>query len=1292
MKNRSRIKTAFLIAQLLIVQNLLLPVCGTQDFPEKLPFPGKYLFSGIPVYAAPAASDSEAAGSAAFAQTASDPAASIPAASELAASAQTEIASAAAPHKKISIGSAEELLALAEGCKLDTWSHNLEVTLTADIGLGNTDFSSIPTFGGTFNGNGHTISGLLVKETGAARGFFRYIQQSGVVRNLKLEGVVLSSGSRESIGGIAGVNYGRIENCSFSGTVIGRTQTGGIAGLNESTGSILNCRADGDVTGEHFTGGIAGKNLGVISSCVNGCHVNTNNPEPKRNLESFDLAHLNSTENLNSHTDTGGIVGYSSGIVKNCANLGTVGYRHTGYNVGGIAGRQNGFLSGCTNQAEVFGRKDVAGITGQAEPYLIMEFSEDTMQRLDTEVNKMHGLIDTAAGHFSSDSSLVHTQLDTLTGQFRSAGDSVHTVMNSLVAFTNGSMDAVNDAGGRIGDLTKGTDRMLGELGNTSTDLKQAMEHMDSSLGKLQEEKEVSDVLTEKVKQILALFRTGSESVDSAVSGAASAVSSLSEARSSLGSYSQEISDTVSGSTLPENEKTALLGDIESANDALSAFDGVYPAAAQKAAAAVASVSSFASSQSDALAPLSLDITVSSLQTAADSLAAGSAYADEAVRQVQELKGQIEPGVNSLTRAFDQLNGVYAGLPDTAASPVPGAPPAVPSLSDLFDTLQKIEDALNSSSGATGEMVKLLREMIPYFEQAGVIASDSLDYMKQAFASMSSGFSHVGDAIGGMHDTMSGLAGKPDLVFPRFNSEGSAAIDTLFSSVSEAADTLSLLNETVKNLGNTAAADIRAINDQLQVIFNLLIDAQNEEGRIDADTLIEDVSGSEDDGDLDAARTEGRIADCVNSAAVEGDIDVGGIVGMMAQEYDFDPEDDINDIGRKSLNFKYKTRAVTSSCINRGSVTAKKDQAGGIVGRMDLGSIVGCQNYGPIASENGDYIGGIAGYSSSVLRSCYSLCSLSGGDYIGGIAGSGSDILNCCSLVTIDSLGEALGAVAGQADGEVNGNCFVGEDLAGIDGISYEGAAVPKAYEDFIRTGGLPSEFKSFQLRFVADEKTVAAIPVAYGSSLSEERIPAVPPKDGYYAGWSDFNFDHITGSAVITAQYTPWVTVISSEPVRADSGLPVFLAEGEFAPDAVLNLTASDSGETLPDGRKAAEVWQVTVTGMKSPAEKLTLRCLTPERDRAFDVFLYEDGGWNKTACEADGSYLVFSAENGSQIALAQKGGNKTALLLAILLPAAFIAVLVFLFLRKRKLPPLRTGRKKKRIAEESPHSPDNG
>lgn len=89
--------------------------------------------------------------------------------------------------------------------------------------------------------------------------------------------------------------------------------------------------------------------------------------------------------------------------------------------------------------------------------------------------------------------------------------------------------------------------------------------------------------------------------------------------------------------------------------------------------------------------------------------------------------------------------------------------------------------------------------------------------------------------------------------------------------------------------------------------------------------------------------TRGKAYACRNNGEVEGDVNVGGIAGSMAIEYDLDPEDDITKVGSDSLNFTLKTRAIIQNCVNQGEVTSKKDNAGGIAGNMALGLVVGAK-------------------------------------------------------------------------------------------------------------------------------------------------------------------------------------------------------------------------------------------------------------------------------------------------------------------------------------------------------------
>ena len=128
-------------------------------------------------------------------------------------------AAAAEDSSVIRVYTANDLIKVASQCSLDSWSQGKTVLLERDIDLSLTQFRSIATFGGTFDGQGHTISGVNLRPNGEVQGLFRYIQTTGVVKNLTVDGVVLPSDHKSVIGGIVGINRGTVTKCMFRGTV-----------------------------------------------------------------------------------------------------------------------------------------------------------------------------------------------------------------------------------------------------------------------------------------------------------------------------------------------------------------------------------------------------------------------------------------------------------------------------------------------------------------------------------------------------------------------------------------------------------------------------------------------------------------------------------------------------------------------------------------------------------------------------------------------------------------------------------------------------------------------------------------------------------------------------------------------------------------------------------------------------------------------------------------------------------------------------------------------------------------
>ena len=397
-----------------------------------------------------------------------------------------ELPSEELPAVELSISNIEEFLAFAENCRLDRYSQNLIVYLEADVDLTNTKFESIPIFCGIFEGNGHTISGLDVSSHGSQVGLFRRLTLTAVVRDLNVVGQVTPQGSRSNIGGIAGENAGRIENCTFTGTVSGGDWVGGIAGVNAFTGIIESCTTSGSIHGNHFVGGIAGENAGVVRSCTNTAEINTTAQQNNVDLSEITMDTLTGAESANTVTDIGGIAGTSSGMIHDCKNLGAVGYKQMGYNIGGIAGSHSGYIANCENHAAISGRKEVGGIVGQMEPFILLRYDTDTLQLLRAEFSVLTDLVDRTSLNAEENTATTQSLLWTLQYYVSQIENSLSGIRidpenpeqldpDSIIASVQSLRNSINGISYTLQNLTYA-------LGNTTSELTEDLKAVRNQL------------------------------------------------------------------------------------------------------------------------------------------------------------------------------------------------------------------------------------------------------------------------------------------------------------------------------------------------------------------------------------------------------------------------------------------------------------------------------------------------------------------------------------------------------------------------------------------------------------------------------------------------------------------------------------------------------------------------------------------------------------------------------------------------------------------------------------------
>ena len=1040
---------------------------------------------------------------------------------------------AAAEADMISVRTAEDLLELSRKCMLDSWSQGKIVTLEADIDLTGAEFEPIPTFGGTFRGQDHRITGLSLTGSGNVRGLFRYIQAGATVQDLTVEGTVSPKDRQDDLGLLAGVNYGTVVNCSASGSVSGDNRIGGLVGTNETGGQIISCKFTGSVTGKHSAAGIVGENRGTLTRCVNYGSVNTRDLEDAPKTDYTNLQQLNSMENAPVYTDIGGVAGLSDGTVQSCRNEGAVGYEHMGCNIGGVAGRSSGWLDGCVNTGVIFGRKDVGGVVGQLEPETVQSFSRDFLDKLLDELDRLTNLMDRAANDADRTADAVSAQLDDLSDKAHSTREIAGGLIDSMTDWTNNNIDQINELSARVSWALDQLTPILNDTVDMLGDVDKLLDELD------------------KVREELYFVEDrGDEAAKS------------------------------------------FIGALEELQTAVGILKGI-------------------------------------------------------VSQMQLLLKKIQEDPTLITTpAGRQML-----------------------LQELAKLTPALNSALSSLNGACEKMQSALRDL----ESMGDNIRRTLDRLGDVHDAASEVTSSLGTVTRGLRDMVKELAEKPDIKIEPIGSDITDQGDALEAALDSLLDSGDALNSLLNSSADTLIGDLRAINSQFRVITSLIRSEKSdwsEDRSKDLDDRIRDHFRDESDScDLEK-QYDGRVSASQNEGEVRGSMQVGGVIGSIGIETDFDWDEDMDRVGSYSLDYDYLARALAVSCVNSGEVTAQRDYAGGVVGRAFLGQVYGCESYGAVVSTDGSYVGGIAGSSWGSIRESWSKCSLSGTDYIGGTAGYGDTLENCHTLVSVLSGAAYVGAVAGDVDedGTVKGNTFTHETLGALDGISYAGKAEPVAFADLCAAAGAPKTFAQMELTFVADGKTVAVVPFQYGKGI--DSLPEIPAKKGCSASWPDLDYLHLTASQTLEAVYTPYSSALADGSV---DGLPQILVDGSFSSEAQVSHTARDVTWTDEKGTAhAGTAYTVTVDDPVLKEVACSVHFRRPESGGRYDLWVETADGWEKRDFTMDGSYLVFSSD-GEEITFCvlPHETNRTlvgAIVLAALALLALIVVLISVRRRRRR------------------------
>ena len=1210
--------------------------------------------------------------------------------------------SEASSYEKVEINSMEDFKKLVKNCHYDSWSRDKEVVLNTDLDFANEEFTPIESFGGRFDGQGHQLSGVSIEGNVSETGVFGTIQNTGTVTGLKVQGVIAPNGSQTKLGGIAGLNYGKIQNCSFDGQISADSELGGIVGRNGRYGTVSGCSSTGAITGTSACGGIVGYNEGTVLTCTNGISVNTTYQDSNMTLDQLSstvdkiltTGDLTSFENLEINSDTGGIAGFTSGVIASCTNDAQIGYEHVGYNVGGIAGRNSGFLQSNTNNAVVYGRKDVGGIVGQMQPYLSVDFTQSTLDDLDSQLDQLNSLVNTGLDNAGSYSTNTRNHLTNINGLSKIAQDSTKGLADE-------GSDQYDEAAGKINKATSTIQSSFGTFSDITTklngylnDAKNSLSSLGSSMSSYMDGINLSSEDRSAMEEYIRQFEDGADQVADGVQKLSDAVAEgpdvddmgnsvnqnkvrndVSDALTEISEGYQQMSSAVDGMSsvlekYPDDEKAQeALDHLQGTKDTLSSLNNEIDDA--QSSLSVLKDSSSIESFKDG------DFSAGDLQDLASDLREQQAKLledypelddpevagknDEELRDYfQEKYGFSDEDAQDYTDKYIKYRDEYKTVMDniakidSAAADIWTDPDAFEQWvkdNDIDGVIQDINDGLGDQGSSLSEMLKIAEK---YGKNAANV-SGVADSLRSA-ANTLKNTPEIASELSGALDALASM----DLKLNGISDTMRNNANNLYDAMSQLTDEMQSLSDAMGSESEEGLGNLRAITDQFDTIMRTLRDAAGDLQNPDDDDTVQDVS------DEDVSHTyQGRATACTNYGEVNGDTNAGGITGMIGVEYDLDPETDIHQSGDSSLDYIFRAKCIVDNCTNRGTVKARSNYSGGIAGHMEMGLAAENANYGTLDCS-GSYVGGIAGYSVGLVRNNTARCDVSGSRYVGGIAGYGVTLRDNLAMVGASDSKQYVGAVAGRVKNvdpdEVSGNYYYSTSIYGIDGVSYEGIAEGVTYDALLEKDNIPESFHQLVLTFKADDTIVRQVACNYGEAIPDDQIPQVPPKEGFHAEWSRTDFSNITEDEVIEADYSRVNTLLVSQQERS-AGQPVIEVYGNFRDGDALILTemAAESGEK--------ERWMVSVPD--DGQEKHQIRFLASDDTKKPEIYLIQNGKKTKAQTDTLGKYITFDAE-GSDVAFCveEKGtpGGLAGKIGIAVVAAGAAAVLLHGILKKKR------------------------
>ena len=436
----------------------------------------------------------------------------------------------------------------------------------------------------------------------------------------------------------------------------------------------------------------------------------------------------------------------------------------------------------------------------------------------------------------------------------------------------------------------------------------------------------------------------------------------------------------------------------------------------------------------------------------------------------------------------------------------------------------------------------------------------------------SSSLSDFSSALGGsIHDMAQGV--DIDL---RKNDAVRAAGNEIYAGLDQISAQIDSLNAFARDESMQVIGNLNEINRRFNSMTDLM---KNERDRLNS--LI-DEGIFEDHSDL--ADSPARIRGCRNEADVNGDLTTGGITGTVGIEYDLDPDEDVLRRNDRSLDYTFGVTAVILDSENAGRVEARGNYVGGIAGKMDLGRLLNNRNIGDVSSENGDFVGGIAGYGDGYLDGNSARCRVTGD-----------------------------------------------KNTGGIDNIDYASRAERS-----------PEPLETVLVKFLVEGHLLGSREVKTGTLLKELSFPEAEKREGFLLLWDKEGDTALAEDTVVTGAYRLAVAVLHAPENYPGTSKPVLMADGLFREEDRLEysglgenhykITVPDDGLSerkirvhKPDYKK----YIVLVNGTETPVEAFGDYRTFTAGDRKLEILIEKTGFPTEylIAAAAAGVFIVLAA-----------------------------------------------------------------